>query len=143
MRSLIVHGGAWRIPDAKAEAHLAALRAALEKGRALVDAGASALEVVIEMVSLLEDDTTFRECRDPAPESGVELAMDAAVMDGASRRIGCCLRVRGVAHPVRLARAILEDGRAAVLAGPGASRFAGSVGIPATALRVEFMRRVA
>ena len=131
MRSLIVHGGAWQIPDDEVEAHLTGLAEALEQGVALLRAGKHALDIVVETVALLEDDPTFDAGRGSVLNLAGEIEMDASVMDGSTRRAGSCVAVRDVANPIRLARSILEDGRAAMLAGEGASRFARAAGIPA------------
>ncbi|MCH8962865.1 MAG: isoaspartyl peptidase/L-asparaginase, partial [Bacteroidetes bacterium] len=51
---LLVHGGAWDIPQDESEAHRDGLRQALARGRALLLEGASALDVVAETVAVLE-----------------------------------------------------------------------------------------
>ena len=52
---------------------------------------------------------------------GVEL--DAGVMVAAGLRTGAVAGVTDFAHPVELARAVLDDGRHVLLSGAGASRF--------------------
>jgi beta-aspartyl-peptidase (threonine type) len=131
MRSIIVHGGAWQIPDDEVAAHLSGIRAAVEKGMILLRSGAPALDVVVETIALLEDDPTFDAGHGSVLNQDGEIEMDASVMDGFTMRAGACMCVTDVANPVRLAKAILDDGRAVMLAGDGASRFARSVGIPA------------
>ena len=51
---LLVHGGAWDIPQDESEAHLNGLRQAIARGRTMLLEGAAALEVVTETVSVLE-----------------------------------------------------------------------------------------
>ena len=130
MQSLIVHGGAWQIPDDEVENHCSGLVRALEHGVALLLTGKAVLDVVVETVAVLEDDPTFDAGCGSVLNLDGEIEMDASVMDGATRRAGSCVAVRDVANPIRLARSILEDGRAAMLAGEGASRFARAAGIP-------------
>jgi isoaspartyl peptidase/L-asparaginase-like protein (Ntn-hydrolase superfamily) len=55
--------------------------------------------------------------------------MDAAVADGRGRRLGGVAAVTGVRHPVQAARAVMDDGRHVLLAGPGAVAFARSAGL--------------
>lgn len=55
--------------------------------------------------------------------------LDAALMDGRDRRAGAVAAVRHVAHPIDLARAIMDDGRHVMLAGAGAEQFARDHGI--------------
>jgi beta-aspartyl-peptidase (threonine type) len=130
MRSLIVHGGAWQIPDNEVTAHCSGLLHALAQGAALLRAGRRSLDVVVETVASLEEDPTFDAGRGSVLNLAGEIEMDASVMDGSTRRAGSCVAVRDVANPIRLARAILDDNRAAMLAGDGASRFARASGIP-------------
>jgi L-asparaginase / beta-aspartyl-peptidase len=131
LRSLIVHGGAWQIPDTETNDHISGIHAALEHGIACLRSGAPALDVVVETIALLEDDPTFDAGRGSVLTRDGTIEMDASIMDGTYLRAGACACVRDVANPIRLARAILEDGRAVFLAGEGASRFARAVGIPA------------
>ena len=74
---LLVHGGAWAIPDDAAAAHEAGVRRALEAGYAILTRGGSALDAVEAAVTVLEDDPTFagrwsrmglrRACRGTSP----------------------------------------------------------------------------
>lgn len=152
MWSIIVHGGAWQIPDDEVPAHVEGIRAATAKGAALLDAGASAIDAVVETIALLEDDPAFDAGRGSVLNREGAIEMDASVMDGLTMRAGACACVTDVANPVRLAKAILDDGRAVFLTGDGASRFARSIGIPACrmedllidreAARKEFLERL-
>jgi len=57
--ALIVHGGAWAIPDDQVEPHQAGCRAALAAGWGLLSRGASALDACEAAVRLMEDDPIF------------------------------------------------------------------------------------
>lgn len=129
MRSLIVHGGAWQIPDAEVEAHTRGVREAIARGLRWLCEGRSPLEVVVETVACLEDDPTFDAGLGSVLNQDGVIEMDASLMEGTSLRAGSCVCVSGVRNPIRLARAILEDGRAVMLAGGGAERFARAHGI--------------
>ncbi|MDM7916486.1 MAG: isoaspartyl peptidase/L-asparaginase, partial [Candidatus Eisenbacteria bacterium] len=84
MRSLIVHGGAWQIPDEEIGAHREGLRRALARGVALLRAGRPALDVVVETVAVLEDDPTFDAGRGSVLNLDGRIEMDAAVMEAVS-----------------------------------------------------------
>src|SRR3546814_3492492 len=56
-----------------------------------------------------------------------EVEMDAAIMDGATLDIGGVAAIRDVRHPVSVARSLLRE-IPVLLAGEGASRFAGKIG---------------
>ncbi len=57
--SLIVHGGAWDIPDAAVPACKAGCERALAAGWGILDAGGSALDAIEAAVVILEDDPVF------------------------------------------------------------------------------------
>jgi beta-aspartyl-peptidase (threonine type) len=141
MRSLIVHGGAWQIPDEEVGAHIDGLRRAIDRGAALLREGAPALDVVVETIVMLEDDPTFDAGLGAVLNRDGRIEMDASVMDGDSGRAGACLCVTDVPNPIRLARAILDDGRAVILAGEGASRFAREAGIPTCRMEELILER--
>jgi beta-aspartyl-peptidase (threonine type) len=128
---IIVHGGAWNIPSGQWPAHLDGCRRAARAGYAELARGASALDAVEAAVCVLEDDPTFDAGvgsvlgRDGYPE------LDSSVMDGAGLRLGGVIGVRRYANPVRIARAVLEDGRHCLLTGAGAELFARESGFTA------------
>ncbi|MFZ1049850.1 MAG: isoaspartyl peptidase/L-asparaginase, partial [Candidatus Sulfotelmatobacter sp.] len=51
---LVVHGGAWAIPDDMVEAHLRGVRKALAAGWSVLERGGSALDAIEESVALME-----------------------------------------------------------------------------------------
>jgi isoaspartyl peptidase/L-asparaginase-like protein (Ntn-hydrolase superfamily) len=128
-----VHGGAGalepRDPDEEAEARRA-LVAALEAARARLLSGGSALDAVVEAVSILEDHPAFNAGRGSALTTKGRVEMDASVMDGATRRAGAVACVRTVRNPVRLARLVCERTPHVLLVGAGAEAFAREAGAP-------------
>lgn len=127
--SIIVHGGAWNIPEEKHKAHLEGCRRATELGRQLLSQGTSALDTVEKVVRLLEDDPTFDAGFGSFLNSIGEVEMDAMIMDGTDLRFGAVGSVQCIRHPVTLAREILEDGRHSILVGEGALHFARKIGM--------------
>ena len=61
--ALVVHGGAWNVPDGDVRDHRAGIAEVLEAGWALLGRGDSALDVVEAVVRLLEADPTFNANR--------------------------------------------------------------------------------
>jgi L-asparaginase / beta-aspartyl-peptidase len=104
--SLIVHGGAWDIPDEALEACNAGCRRALAAGWSVLAGGYG---------SHLNLDGHV-EC-------------DAIVMDGATLRAGAAATLRHVKNPIRAARAILEKCPHMMLVAEGAERFAKANGV--------------
>ena len=56
---LVIHGGAWAIPDDMVEAHLNGVRNAMAAGWRVLGRGGPALDAVEESVVIMEEDETF------------------------------------------------------------------------------------
>jgi beta-aspartyl-peptidase (threonine type) len=126
---LVVHGGAWAIPDEMVEAHLNGVRNAAAAGWRALEQGGSALDAVEAAVVVLEDDETFDAGRGSFLNRDGKVQLDAFIMDGATLRgggVGCVERLR---NPVRAARKILSDSPHVYFVGEGAERFAAEHGI--------------
>jgi L-asparaginase / beta-aspartyl-peptidase len=127
--AMIVHGGAWSIPDDQVEAHLAGCQAALTAGWALLAAGGSALDACEAAVRIMEDAPIFDAGTGSVLTSAGTVELDAALMDGRTLRYGAVANLRRVRNPITLARRVL-DGPATFLAGEGAEQFAAMTGLP-------------
>lgn len=127
--ALAVHGGVITHRDfdyAEQAAHLSEL---IVKGREALEAGDAALDVVSMVVHQLENSGLYGAGKgSSANEDGV-VEMDAAVMDGATRRAGAVAVIRRIVNPVAAAQAVMEDGRHVMLVGDGAESFARSQGL--------------
>ncbi len=126
---MVVHGGAWDIPDDMVEAHLRGVRSAVAAGWRVLERGGSALDAVEEAVVVMEDDETFDAGRGSFLNRDGKVQLDAFIMDGATLRgggVGCVERLR---NPVRAARKILSDSPHVYFVAEGAERFAAEHGI--------------
>jgi beta-aspartyl-peptidase (threonine type) len=126
---LVVHGGAWDIPDDMVDAHLNGVRNASAAGWRVLERSGSALDAVEEAVVVLEDDETFDAGRGSFLNRDGKVQLDAFIMDGATLRgggVGCVERLR---NPVRAARKILSDSPHVYFVAEGAERFAEEHGI--------------
>src|ERR1700723_2477642 len=127
---LLVHGGAWAIPDDMVDAHLNGVRNALAAGWQALIRGGSSLDAVEEAVVVMEDDETFDAGRGSFLNRDGKVQLDALIMDGATLRaggVGCVERLR---NPVRAARKILSESPHVYFVAEGAERFAAEHGIP-------------
>jgi len=131
---LVVHGGAWAIPDDMVEAHIRGVQNALAAGWRVLEragpGGCSALDAVEEAVVIMEDDETFDAGRGSFLNRDGKVQLDALIMDGATLRaggVGCVERLR---NPVRAARKILSESPHLYFVGEGAERFAAQHGLP-------------
>jgi len=122
--AILCHGGAGRIATERHPAVIAAVRRAAECGRDRLAAGAVALDVVEAAVRVLEDEPELNAGTGAALTRDGAVEVDAAIMDGATRRVGAVAAVPDLGDAIRLARAVLDDGEHVLLAGPAAWRFA-------------------
>jgi beta-aspartyl-peptidase (threonine type) len=106
---------------AESREHLAL---ALRAGWRILNADGSALDAVQACVMMMEDSPHFNAGYGAALTAYAEHELDAAIMDGATLAAGAVCIVRRVRNPVAAARAVLESGRAVLLAGAAADRFA-------------------
>lgn len=128
--SLIVHGGAWDIPDEAVDACKAGCLAALEAGWAILSAGGSALDAIQAAVMILEDDPTFDAGYGSHLTLDGHVECDAIVMDASSLRAGAVAGLRRVRNPILAARAVLEKCSHMMLISEGAEYFAAKHGVP-------------
>src|ERR1700687_3591997 len=126
---LVIHGGAWAMPDDMVEAHIHGVRNALDAGWRVLERGGSSLDAVEEAVVIMEDDETFDAGRGSFLNRDGKVQLDALIMDGATLRaggVGCVERLR---NPVRAARKILTESPHVYFVGEGAERFAAEHGV--------------
>jgi L-asparaginase / beta-aspartyl-peptidase len=126
---LVVHGGAWAIPDDMVEAHLNGVRNAMAAGWRVLNRGGSALDAVEEAVVVMEDDETFDAGRGSFLNRDGKVQLDALIMDGATLRAGGVGCVERLHNPVRAARKILSDSPHVYFVAEGAERFAAEHGM--------------
>ncbi len=126
--SLIVHGGAWDIPDELREAHQAGCRAALMAGWSILQDGGHALDAVEAAIRVMEDDPALNAGTGAVLNAAGELQLDASIMDGAQLRAGAVAAVQGIKNPISLARLVLESDHV-FLVGEGAVQFGLSSGM--------------
>ncbi len=132
--SLAIHGGSGTLvradmsPEREA-AYRASLQAALDAGAKVLKGGGTAMDAVVAVVTLLEDDEKFNAGKGAVFtwDGGHEL--DASIMDGRTRAAGAVAGVTTVRHPILLARKVMEDSPHVMLSGKGAEQFAQEKGL--------------
>lgn len=121
------------------------LLVASENGRAgilaameLLRAGGSALDAVEAATRVSEADPSEQSVGfGGLPNILGEVELDASIMDGATLRAGAVAAVVDYAHPISLARAVMERLPHVLLVGRGAERFAAEIGALPEDQRVE------
>jgi L-asparaginase / beta-aspartyl-peptidase len=121
---LVVHGGAWAMPDDAVAAHEIGVRDSLRAGWRVLERGGSALDAVQAAVIVMEEDETFDAGIGSFLTSDGTVQMDALIMDGATMKaggVGCVERVR---NAIALARLVLDESPHVYFVADGAERFA-------------------
>jgi beta-aspartyl-peptidase (threonine type) len=132
--ALAIHGGCGVMPEdsMSAEDWEAArhdLAAALRAGHAMLKAGGSAVDAVEAAVVVMENSPHFNAGHGAAlNENGIH-ELDASIMDGATLEAGAISGSQAIRNPVTAARALMHDGRAVLLSGAAADRFAEAEGL--------------
>ncbi|MEL6865203.1 MAG: isoaspartyl peptidase/L-asparaginase [Bacteroidota bacterium] len=125
---IIVHGGAWDIPDAYVANHIQGVHAAITQVYPLLVKGLSALDAVEAAVNILEADPTFDAGRGAFLNNSGQIELDALIMDGQDLSFGAVAALSNQLHPVSIARKVMEETDHCFLVGAGANAFAKAMG---------------
>ena len=119
--AIVVHGGAGRLPRApdRIDRMRAGAADGVNAGHAVLAAGGSALDAVEAAVVALEDNPVLNAGYGSVLTIEGTVELDAGFADGATGTCGAVANVT-VAHPIRLARRVMEGTPHVLLAGAGA-----------------------
>lgn len=132
--ALAIHGGCGVMPEdsmtaSEWEAARNDLAAALGAGYAVLQSGGRAVDAVEAAVVVMEDSPHFNAGHGAAlNENGVH-ELDASIMDGATLGAGAVSAALAIRNPIKAARRLMDDGRAVLLTGAAADRFAEANGL--------------
>jgi beta-aspartyl-peptidase (threonine type) len=134
MISIAIHGGAGVISRAtmteeNERAYRADLERALDAGYAVLEAGGTSLDATVAAVRILEDSPLFNAGHGSVFSHAGINELDAAIMDGATRKAGAVAGVRHIRNPIELARMVMERTTHVLLTGEGAEEFALEQGV--------------
>jgi beta-aspartyl-peptidase (threonine type) len=125
---MIVHGGAWDIPQDLHDDHKKGCLRALGLGQELLGSGGNAMDAVEAAVASMEEDCIFDAgCGSFLNEKG-KVEMDAIIMDGRTLAFGAVAAIGNVRHPIKVARSVKDDTKHCMLVGEGATGFAKRMG---------------
>jgi len=126
---IVVHGGAWSIPDRLVEANIRGVEDAAGKGLSVLGNGGSALDAIVAAVKCLEDNPVFDAGVGSSLTEKGTVEMDALIMDGATLKAGAVAGLRDVRNPISLARVVVEKTPHVLMIGEGANRLADEYGV--------------
>jgi len=121
---LLIHGGAWAMPDDAVASHERGIAAALAAGWSALSRGCTAIDAVEAAVTIMEDDDTFDAGRGSFLTRDGRVQLDALLMNGADLRTGGVACVERLRNPIQAARLVLEKSPHVYFVGTGAERFA-------------------
>lgn len=127
--AIVIHGGAGNFTaetfsEETLMEYKKSLYEALEKGRMMLENGKPAVDVVVAVIEMLENDSLFNAGRGAVLTHEGMAELDASIMIGDSRNAGAVAGVRTVKNPIRLARTVMDSSSHVMLSGRGAEQFA-------------------
>ena len=122
--TLAIHGGAGHYQRKDQDAQITNLTGIAARGKDMLSAGISALDVCEALAVLLEDSGLYVAGKGTGPNSAGEYELDASIMDGSTRNIGAVAAMKGYKNPIQVARAVMDKTPHVMLAGRGAENFA-------------------
>ncbi|XP_072264571.1 isoaspartyl peptidase/L-asparaginase-like [Pyxicephalus adspersus] len=126
---IVVHGGAWAIPDDLAESSKSGVKSAAKCGFSVLANGGSAVNAVECAVQMLEDNNVFDAGHGAVLNAEGDVELDAIIMDGRNLAVGAVSCIKNIANPVKFARTVMEKTPHVMLTGAGANKFAETMNI--------------
>ncbi|MHA1114817.1 MAG: isoaspartyl peptidase/L-asparaginase [Candidatus Heimdallarchaeaceae archaeon] len=124
---IIIHGGAWDIPNNFVDNHLDGINNALKLGYSLLEDNNNAIDIAEKVVVLLENDPTFDAGKGSFLNALGKVEMDAIIATD-DYKIGSVAALNNYPNPIKIARAIYDFDGAVMLVGEGAKIFAEQLG---------------
>lgn len=128
-RAIIVHGGAWAIPEQLLKLSQEGVKAAATIGWGILAQKGTAINAVEQAIRMMENNPIFDAGFGSALNDEGEVELDAIIMDGKTLNAGAVASVRNIRHPITLARMIMEKTEHVMLVCDGALKFAQEIGM--------------
>ena len=132
--AMVIHGGAGVMSEEKMSREArteyeAKLKEALELGDKMLNEGATATDVVVKVINILEDSPLFNAGKGAVFTHDGKVELDASIMDGKTLNAGAVAGVRDIKNPICAAREVMLNSEHVFLSGKGASEFAKKQGL--------------
>jgi beta-aspartyl-peptidase (threonine type) len=131
---LVIHGGAGTItrasmtPGAEKQ-YREALEQSLRIGHAVLAKGGSSLDAVEASIRFMEDNPLFNAGKGAVFTHDGRNELDAAIMEGKTKKAGSVAGVTIIRNPISAARAVMEKSEHVMMVGRGAELFATKMGL--------------
>ena len=126
---LLLHGGAWAIPDKDVASHENGIRNALHAGWSVLSRGGTSLDAVQAAITVMEDDQIFDAGTGSFLTRDGRVQLDALMMSGHDLRAGGVACVERLRNPIQAARLVLDQSPHVYFVGAGAETFAAERGM--------------
>ncbi|XP_018392138.1 PREDICTED: isoaspartyl peptidase/L-asparaginase-like isoform X2 [Cyphomyrmex costatus] len=126
---VVVHGGAGRIPQYARKFMLDEVKKAAITAYLDLTKGCCSLDAVERAICHMESKKYFNCAYGGSLDANGEVVMDAAIMTN-DLRAGCVGAVRNIAHPITLAKMVLQQTEHVLIVETGAQKFNLESGIP-------------
>jgi L-asparaginase / beta-aspartyl-peptidase len=132
--AIVLHGGAGVIQrkamtKTKERAIRLALKEAINAGSKVLEGGGTSLDAVEAAVRSLENDPNFNAGKGAVLTYDGTVSLDAAIMDGKTRKAGSIAGTTIAKNPITAARKVMTDSPHVMLSGPGADAFVKDMGL--------------
>lgn len=131
--TIVIHGGAGTISESMPETvkaqYYASMKKALTIGKDVLADGGTSMEAVEKVIRYFETDPKFNAGIGAVFTSAGRHELDAAIMNGATLQCGAVAGVEHIAHPITLAKLVMEKTPHILLAYQGADDFGRKMGL--------------
>tara|TARA_R110002096_G_scaffold275114_1_gene468853 strand:- start:741 stop:1613 length:873 start_codon:yes stop_codon:yes gene_type:complete len=129
--ALVLHGGAGVLARKSYDREIDHMRSLAERGKTQLRDGMPALDVVSDIIRALEASGLYVAGKGSSPNTEGRYELDAAIMDGPTRRAGAVAALEGFVSPIDAARMVMDETPHVLVAAEGAARLAARHGLKA------------
>uniref|UniRef100_A0A6M2DD32 Putative asparaginase n=1 Tax=Xenopsylla cheopis TaxID=163159 RepID=A0A6M2DD32_XENCH len=121
---IVVHGGAGDIPDERVPAKLKGVKLAIRIGLDILKNGGTSIDATEAAIRSMEDDDNFNAGYGSVLTNEGNVEMSASIMHGDKLEAGAVGYLKNIAHPISLARKVMEKTPHVLICAGGATKIA-------------------